>query len=73
LRLGTNFTGFYDKELQFRAWMHYPPYNAIANVLIRSEKTGRALTWSGELEDGSRRLGMRAFECLGPQPRPSSG
>jgi primosomal protein N' (replication factor Y) len=39
-----DFAGFYEKELQFRAWMHYPPYSAIANVLIRSEKLDDALT-----------------------------
>src|SRR5437588_6408415 len=27
-----DFSGFYDKELRFRSWMHYPPYSAIANV-----------------------------------------
>src|ERR1700736_3952008 len=43
-----DFAGFYEKELQFRAWMHYPPYSAIANVLIRSEKLDDALPWSGE-------------------------
>jgi len=48
-RRGHDFAGFYDKELQFRAWMHYPPYSAIANVLIRSEKLDEALAWSGEL------------------------
>ena len=35
-----DFAGFYDKELQFRAWMHYPPYSAIANVLVRSDNAG---------------------------------
>src|SRR6266849_3422330 len=40
-----DFAGFYEKELQFRAWMHYPPYSAIANVLIRSVKLDDALTW----------------------------
>src|ERR1035441_2641199 len=28
-----DFIGFYEKELQFRSWMHYPPYSALANVL----------------------------------------
>src|SRR5208283_2341793 len=44
-----DFAGFYDKELQFRSWMHYPPYSAIANVVVRSEKLDEALAWSGEL------------------------
>ncbi|MGA8309002.1 MAG: primosomal protein N', partial [Terriglobales bacterium] len=27
-----DFMGFYEKELRFRSWMHYPPYSALANV-----------------------------------------
>ena len=38
-----DFAGFYDKELRFRSWMHYPPYSALANVLIRSNKLDEAL------------------------------
>ena len=65
-----DFAGFYDKELQFRSWMHYPPYSAIANVLIRSEKLDEALTWSGELGrwfDKTRHEGIRV---LGPAAAP---
>ncbi|MGO9980440.1 MAG: primosomal protein N', partial [Candidatus Sulfotelmatobacter sp.] len=38
-----DFAGFYDKELRFRSWMHYPPYSALANVLVRSNKLDEAL------------------------------
>src|SRR5260370_8911585 len=38
-----DFAGFYDKELRFRSWMHYPPYSALANVLIRSHKLDEPL------------------------------
>jgi primosomal protein N' (replication factor Y) len=65
-----DFAGFYDKELQFRAWMHYPPYSAIANVLIRSEKLDEALAWSGELGrwfENTRHEGVRV---LGPAAAP---
>ena len=44
-----DFAGFYDKELRFRSWMHYPPYSALANVLVRSDKLDEALEWSGTL------------------------
>ena len=44
-----DFVGFYEKELQFRCWMHYPPYSALANVLVRSDKLDDALEWSGTL------------------------
>ena len=65
-----DFTGFYDKELQFRAWMHYPPYNAIANVLIRSEKLDEALTWAGELGRWFEKTRHEGIRVLGPAAAP---
>ena len=41
--------GFYEKELQFRRMMHYPPFSAMANMLVRSEKQEEALRMSAEL------------------------
>ena len=65
-----DFVGFYEKELQFRSWMHYPPYSALANVLVRSDKLDDALQWSGTLGrwfDTTRHEGVRV---LGPAPAP---
>jgi primosomal protein N' (replication factor Y) len=65
-----DFTGFYEKELRFRSWMHYPPYSALANVLIRSDKLDDALQWSGTLGkwfDQTRHEGVRV---LGPATAP---
>jgi primosomal protein N' (replication factor Y) (superfamily II helicase) len=65
-----DFAGFYEKELQFRAWMHYPPYSAIANVLIRSEKLDEALTWSGELGRWFEKTRHEGIRVLGPAVAP---
>jgi len=65
-----DFAGFYEKELQFRAWMHYPPYSAIANVLIRSEKLDDALTWSGELGRWFEKTRHEGIRVLGPAAAP---
>ena len=65
-----DFAGFYEKELRFRSWMHYPPYSALANVLIRSDKLDEALQWSGTLGkwfDQTRHEGVRV---LGPATAP---
>lgn len=65
-----DFQGFYDKELRFRSWMHYPPYSALANVLVRSDSLDDALRWSGTLGkwfDGTRHEGVRV---LGPAAAP---
>jgi primosomal protein N' (replication factor Y) len=67
-----DFAGFYEKELRFRSWMHYPPYSALANLLIRSDKLDDALHWSGTLgkwfeqnrHDGVRVLGPAAAPIL---------
>jgi len=65
-----DFAGFYEKELQFRAWMHYPPYSAIANVLIRSEKLDEALTWSGVLGRWFEKTRHEGIRVLGPAAAP---
>jgi primosomal protein N' (replication factor Y) (superfamily II helicase) len=65
-----DFTGFYEKELRFRSWMHYPPYSALANVLVRSNQLDDALRWSGLLGkwfDATRHEGVRV---LGPATAP---
>jgi primosomal protein N' (replication factor Y) (superfamily II helicase) len=65
-----DFAGFYDKELQFRSWMHYPPYTAIANVVIRSEKLDEALAWSGELGRWFEQTRHEGIRVLGPAAAP---
>lgn len=40
---------FYEKELQFRRMMHYPPFSAMANILVRTEQQELALRLSTEL------------------------
>ena len=44
-----NYAGFYAKEIQFRKLMRYPPFSALANVLVRHEKQEAALAMSTEL------------------------
>ena len=65
-----DFAGFYDKELRFRSWMHYPPYSALANVLIRSNKLDEALQWSGTLGRWFEQTKHEAVRVLGPATAP---
>ena len=44
-----DYAGFFDKELQFRRFMKYPPFAAMANILIRAAKQEDALRMSTEL------------------------
>jgi primosomal protein N' (replication factor Y) len=65
-----DFAGFYDKELRFRSWMHYPPYAALANVLIRSDKLDEALQWSGTLGKWFEHTRHEGVRVLGPATAP---
>ena len=40
---------FYEQELAFRRAMRYPPFSALANLLVRSEKQEQAMKMSAEL------------------------
>jgi len=44
-----DYQAFYEKELNFRRMMHYPPFSAMANLLVRSEKKEMAMRMSSEL------------------------
>jgi primosomal protein N' (replication factor Y) (superfamily II helicase) len=65
-----DFAGFYEKELRFRSWMHYPPYSALANVLIRSDKLDEALEWSGTLGKWFEQNPHEGVRVLGPAAAP---
>jgi primosomal protein N' (replication factor Y) len=65
-----DFAGFYDKELRFRSWMHYPPYSALANVLVRSNKLDEALRWSGILGKWFEKTRHEGIRVLGPAAAP---
>ncbi len=65
-----DFAGFYEKELRFRSWMHYPPYSALANVLIRSDKLDEALQWSGILGKWFEQNRHEGVRVLGPASAP---
>ena len=65
-----DFIGFYEKELRFRSWMHYPPYSALANVLVRSDQLDDALKWSGILGKWFNETRHEGVRVLGPAAAP---
>jgi len=65
-----DFVGFYEKELRFRSWMHYPPYSALANVLVRSDKLDDVLRWSGMLGNWFESTRHDGVRVLGPASAP---
>ncbi len=65
-----DFAGFYEKELRFRSWMHYPPYSSLANVLVRSNKLDDALKWSGTIGRWFEKTRHEGVRVLGPAAAP---
>jgi primosomal protein N' (replication factor Y) (superfamily II helicase) len=65
-----DFIGFYEKELRFRSWMHYPPYSALANVLVRSRSLDDALKWAGWLGQWFEQTRLEGVRVLGPAAAP---
>ena len=49
LAAAQDYGAFYEKELAFRRALHYPPFSAMANVLVRGEKKEVALGMSTSL------------------------
>ncbi|MFL6452201.1 MAG: primosomal protein N' [Bryobacteraceae bacterium] len=53
-----DYEAFYAKEAEFRRWLHYPPFAAVANILVRAVKQ----------EDALRMVSQLGFE-LNPSPK----
>ncbi len=49
LAAAQDYNAFFEKELQFRKFMKYPPFSAMANLLVRAPKQEDALRMSTEL------------------------
>ena len=65
-----DYAGFFEKEVRFRKWMHYPPFSALANILVRSDKLEQTLLWTGKIGkwfESTRNEGVRV---LGPAVAP---
>ena len=61
-----DYHGFYEKEIRFRSWMHYPPFNAVSNILVRSQKLEEALAWSGILGNWFANTRLEGVRVMGP-------
>lgn len=64
-----DYEGFYKKELEFRRLMRYPPFSALANVLVRSEKEDEAERMSAEVAGLLKEAG-EGVKVLGPAEAP---
>jgi primosomal protein N' (replication factor Y) (superfamily II helicase) len=67
-----DFHGFAEKELQFRRWMHYPPFATLANLVIQSPRFEEAAAWSAELGKWFQNTHLEGARVLGPATAPIS-
>jgi len=70
IRLATSqdYRAFYDKEVEFRRTMRYPPQVAMVNVIVRGRTFGEAMAAAREFADAAR--GGKGYVILGPAPAP---
>jgi primosomal protein N' (replication factor Y) len=64
-----DYEGFYRKELHYRRMMHYPPFTAMAMLLVRSKRLEEALALSGKLGQHLRDL-PEGIRMKGPAAAP---
>jgi primosomal protein N' (replication factor Y) (superfamily II helicase) len=65
-----DYLGFFEKEIRFRRWMHYPPFTSVANVLVRSDKLDEAMTITGAIGKWFEARRLPKVRVLGPAPAP---
>ncbi|MGE0864612.1 MAG: primosomal protein N', partial [Vicinamibacterales bacterium] len=63
-----DYRAFYDKEVEFRRAMRYPPQVAMINVVVRGRTFEEAMAGARDLAGAMR--GARGFVVLGPAPAP---
>ncbi len=62
---------FYEHEINFRRNLHYPPFLALINILVRHEDLTKASYTASELARLVRQADpQRALRVLGPAPAP---
>ncbi len=65
-----DFTGFYEKEIRFRQFMHYPPFTALANILVRDKNLESAVRTINLFNDLLREYASSDIKILGPTLSP---
>jgi primosomal protein N' (replication factor Y) len=65
-----DYPGFVAKEMNYRRWMHYPPFAVLANVVIQSEKLEEATAWAGTLGRWFQQARLDKVRVLGPAVAP---
>jgi primosomal protein N' (replication factor Y) (superfamily II helicase) len=65
-----DYVSFYEKEAHFRRLLHYPPFTALATVLVRDRKVENAVRWSRALAACFAPFEKQGVKILGPAAAP---
>ncbi len=65
-----DYGSFFEKELHFRRLMGYPPFTALANLIVRDAKIENAIRWSKLLSTFFLPYAKQGIKVLGPAPAP---
>ena len=65
-----DYVSFYEKEAHFRRMLHYPPFAALASIMIRDRKIENAIRWSRTLGGFFAPFENRGVKILGPAAAP---
>ena len=65
-----DYPAFFEKELYFRRLMHYPPFAALASLLVRDAKLEQAIRWSRQIAGFFEPAESRGIKVLGPAAAP---
>jgi primosomal protein N' (replication factor Y) len=59
-----------EREMKYRKWMQYPPYAALANVIIQSSHLEEAAGWAASLGRWFQSTHLDGVRVLGPATSP---
>jgi primosomal protein N' (replication factor Y) (superfamily II helicase) len=65
-----DYVAFYEREIQFRKMMAYPPFTSLANVIVRHTALENAIKWSKRLSEYFAQYDGKGIRILGPASAP---
>ncbi len=65
-----DYLAFYEREINFRRTMAYPPLTSLANVIVRDTNLEKAIRWSRELSEYFSPANAKGARVLGPAAAP---
>jgi primosomal protein N' (replication factor Y) len=65
-----DYTAFFEREMNFRRTMGYPPLTSLANVIVRGTSLEKAIRWSRQLSEYFSPHNGKGVRILGPAAAP---